>query len=166
MPIIKAVVHVPTGEFKNKNGAFERGPFEPQRPIFSAGPPIEYDPDYNVVVVPEGTTPRLHKWVNGARADKTAQEIATWDAAAPSHIDGREIMRRLAASTHIGLAKLAQTDAMTAKLWNTLRAGGQVDRHSTEFNNGAAYLKSIGIGAGKVWETLAAYDADMAAVQA
>ena len=79
--IIKAVIHVPTGEFKGKHGNFECGPFEPQRPILSIGPPTVYDPDYDVVVVPRFPEPRTEKWKGGAVVTKTQAEIDAYDAA-------------------------------------------------------------------------------------
>jgi len=158
-PITKTVVHVPTGEFRNKQGLFECGPFEPSRPVLSITNGVTtYDPDYDVVVVPSIPNPRTQKWNGSAVVDKTAAELAAYDAAQPLWIDGREVMRRLSASTHLGLERLSQTDATVCKLWNTLKAGGNVNVHSAEFIEGAAYLGTVGIPS--VWPDVAAFDAE------
>ena len=106
---------------------------------------------------------RTQKWSGSAVVEKTAAELAAYDAAQPLWIDGREVMRRLAASTHIGLDRLSQTDATVCKLWNTLKAGGNVNVHSAEFIEGAAYLGTVGIPS--VWPDVAAFDAELASQQ-
>ena len=145
------IIHTATGEFVSG------GYFDPVLP----------DGDHSIVNTGT-TTPNLRteKWNGSAIVGKTAQEIASYDAAFPKYLDGRELMRRLAATTHLGMEKLSQTDATTAKLWNTLKVGGPVDIHSVEFANGAGYLASVGIGPDKVWADQAAYDADLAAIKA
>lgn len=101
---------------------------------------------------------RTQKWNGIAVIAKSAAELAAYDAVQPLWIDGREVMRRLAASTHLGLERLSQTDATVCKLWNTLKAGGNVNVHSAEFINGAAYLGTVGIPS--VWPDVAAFNAD------
>lgn len=76
--VIKAIVHVPTGEFKNKQGLSEAGPFEPSRPLLSAD---MYDPDYDVVIVPRMPDPRTERWDGTAIVAKTAQDINAYDVA-------------------------------------------------------------------------------------
>lgn len=82
MPIIKTIIHTPTGEFKNKQGLFECGPFEPQRPVLSVTNNITtYDPDYDVVVVSRIPDPRTEKWSGSAIVAKTSAEVAAYDEA-------------------------------------------------------------------------------------
>ena len=160
MSNIQTIVYAPTGEFRNKAGQFECGPFEVQRPVLSVSPEgvTTYDPDYVIITVPTSPDHRTQKWDGSAVMDKSAPEIAAYDAAQPLWIDGREVMRRLAASTHLGLERLSQTDATVCKLWNTLKAGGNVNVHGAEFVEGAAYLGTVGIPS--VWPDVAAFDAD------
>ena len=152
MSINKWVIHTASGEFKY--GGF----YEPTRPpngTDAQGEPIP-DPAYAIVVVPgeKMPDPRREKWNGSAVVDKTAAELAAYDATQPLWIDGREVMRRLAASTHLGLERLSQTDATVCKLWNTLKAGGNVNHHSAEFIE----LGTVGIPS--VWPNVAAFDAE------
>jgi hypothetical protein len=147
------------------------GHFEPSIPQIGTPPNQTNDPAYAIaafgdVPLPDGRTKRVTGVVtNGIHQlrDATAQEIADIDAAQPLWIDGREVMRRLAASTHLGLERLSQTDATVCKLWNTLKAGGNVNVHSAEFIEGAAYLGTVGIPS--VWPDVAAFDAELASEQ-
>ena len=165
--VIKAVVYVPTGEFKNKAGKHEFGPFEPQRPVLSVdaeGLTI-YDPDYDVVVVSRKPVPRTEKYDGTPEpAAKSQQEIDAYDLTQPKRIDGREVMRRLSGATQRKLGVLATQDDDVCKLWNTLRAGGNVDVHSVEFLQGAEKLKAVGIPA--VWPDEAAFEAEKARLMA
>jgi hypothetical protein len=111
---------------------------------------------------PVPPNPRTHKYGSGASVARTDAEVDEFDATQPLWVDGREIMRRLLDSTHLGLDQLAQTDATVTKLWNTLRAGGNVDVHSAEFIAGAAHLESVGIP--RVWPDVATFDAELLAV--
>jgi hypothetical protein len=122
--------------------------------------------NYGLAVLPDDTkpNPRTQKWNGVANVARTGPEVAAYDAAAPLIIDGREVMRRLAASTHLAIEKMVQTDATVCKLWNTLKAGGPVDVHSVEFQQGAGYLKAVGIPS--VWATEAAFNAEVAVVTA
>ena len=165
MPIVKSLYRISTGEFKNKQGLFECGPFEPQRPVLSVSPEgiTTYDPDYDVVVVTRFPDPRTERWDGSAIVSKTDIELAAYDAAQPLWIDGREVMRRLADSTHLGLERLSQTDAAVCKLWNTLKAGGDVNVHGAEFTEGAAHLRIAGVPS--VWPDVAAFDAELASQQ-
>ena len=159
--INKWVIHTATGEFKY-GGFYE--PTLPQTGVDAENNPI-YDPAYSIVIVPGEKMPdsATQKWNGSAVVDKTAEELAAYDAAQPLWIDGREVMRRLADSTHLGLERLSQTDATVCKLWNTLKAGGNVNVHSAEFIEGAAYLRTIGIPS--VWPDVAAFDAELASQQ-
>jgi hypothetical protein len=159
MSIIKKTIHTATGEFQ-VGGGFA----EPELPALDSGPPVVHDPDYSIVAW-EGDRlpdPRTEKWNGSAVVNKSQAEVDEFDATQPLWVDGREIMRRLADSTHLGLDQLAQTDATVTKLWNTLRAGGNVDVHSTEFIAGAAHLESVGIPS--VWPDVATFDAELLAV--
>lgn len=80
--VIKAVVHVSSGEFKNKQELFECGPFEPQRPALSVVNGVtNYDSDYDVVVVPRIPDPRTEKWNGNAIVAKSQAEIDAYDDA-------------------------------------------------------------------------------------
>ena len=166
MVILKTVVHLPTGEFKNARGLFECGPFEPQRPILSVTNDVTtYDPDYDVVVVSRIPDPRTEKYDGTPEpAAKSQQEIDAYDLTQPKRIDGREVMRRLSGATQRKLGVLATQDDDVCKLWNTLRAGGDVDVHSVEFLQGAEKLKAVGIPA--VWPDEAAFEAEKARLMA
>ena len=101
---------------------------------------------------------------NGGVRPATADEIAAYDLAQPKRIDGREVMRRLSGATQRKLGVLATQDDDVCKLWNTLRAGGDVDVHSVEFLQGAEKLKAVGIPA--VWPDEAAFEAEKARLMA
>ena len=154
----KTIIHSHTGEFRDHKGrvlveGISQGWTE-------VGCPSPSDASFSVVEIPVGIIPdtRTQKWNGSAVVDKTAGELTAYDAAQPLWIDGREVMRRLAASTHLGLERLSQTDATVCKLWNTLKAGGNVNVHSAEFTEGAAYLRTVGIPS--VWPDVAAFDAE------
>ena len=82
MPTIKAVVYIPTGEFRNKQSLFECGYFDPIHPELF--PNLEgialQDPDYDVVIVPRIPDPRTEKWADSVLTPKTDQEIAIYDS--------------------------------------------------------------------------------------
>ena len=89
--VIKAVVHVPTGAFKNAQGDFACAPNEPQRPVLSVTNGVTtYDPNYDVVVVPRMPDPRTEKYDSSAAfvdyciVSKSQAEIAAYDATALS----------------------------------------------------------------------------------
>ena len=101
----KAVVHVPTGEFKNKSGQFECGPFEPQRPVLSVTNGVTiYDPDYDVVVVPRMPDPRTERWSGSAIVAKTATEIAS-DAARQVDLETDREMQGLRDNVLLAIAE-------------------------------------------------------------
>lgn len=80
--MIKTVVHLPSGEFKNKQGQSECGPFEPSLPALSVVNGVTtYDPDYAIVVVPRMPDPRIEKWNGSAIVAKTQGVIDAYDAA-------------------------------------------------------------------------------------
>lgn len=80
--MIKAIVHLPSGEFRSKNGGLDCGPNEPQRPVLSVVDGVTtYDPDYDVVVVSAIPNPRTQKWNGSAVVTKTAQEITNYNTA-------------------------------------------------------------------------------------
>lgn len=159
--IIKTIVHMPTGDFKNKQGLFECGPFEPQHPVLSVVNGITtYDQDYDVVVVPEGTKPRLHKWSGGARVDKTAAEIAAWDAVQLRPIDNRVFLARFTDPEYEAFSTLALTNIPLRRLLHTLLASANVDLNSSRLIAGLAYLKAQGVPG--VWPTTQAADARIA----
>ena len=68
------MVCVSTGEFHNADGLFECGPFDPSRPILDAGPPIIYDPAYQVVTIAFIPDPRLQRW-NGSQVVEKDQHV-------------------------------------------------------------------------------------------
>ena len=158
MPNVKAIYRVSDGTIIGGIG-----PFEPTHPLIGTAPNQTLDPAFAIAEFGDISIPKeviRTKRVSGGVAlrDTTAAELAAYDAAQPLWIDGREVMRRLAASTHLGLERLSQTDATVCKLWNTLKAGGNVNVHSAEFTEGAAYLRTVGIPS--VWPDVAAFDAE------
>ena len=160
--MVKALYRVSDGKIIGGIGAFE-----PNHPLLGVEPNQTLDPAFAIaefgdILIPQDVI-RTKRVSGGALRDTTAAELAAYDAAQPLWIDGREVMRRLAASTHLGLERLSQTDATVCKLWNTLKAGGNVNVHSAEFTEGAAYLRTIGIPS--VWPDVAAFDAELASQQ-
>ena len=119
MPIIKALVYTPTGEFR---GA---GSIEPSRPILSVVNGITtYDPDYAVVTLPGDAmpTPRTQKWNGSAVVAKTQAEIAAYDAAQLAAHAERESLTPDNLAT-AGLAVwygLGTTNAARNSAWNAM----------------------------------------------
>lgn len=173
-PIYKTVVHVPTGEFKNTQGLFECGPFEPQRPMLSVINGItNYDPDYDVVVVESIPDPRSQKWGGSAVIAKTQAEIDAYDAARPRYVDSRVMLLRMTSDEKFKLWKLANVDANTAGLVMLfLSRAGKVDVHDPLSRQGWAYLKTIGLnppaeaGITPIWPDAATVDARIVAITA
>ena len=73
---LKTIIHIPSGEFKDKTGYSACGPFEPNRPILSTSPQgvDTIDPDYAIVVVPRIPDPLTEKWDGSAIVAKTQAE--------------------------------------------------------------------------------------------
>lgn len=163
---VKAVIHVPTGEFRNKQGLFEFGPFEPRRPVLSTSAEglDTFDPDYDVVVVPEGTSPRLHKWSGGARVNKTAPEIAAYDGAQPKFIRTRDLLRRITSAEQDKIDELAQANKPLRRLMHLMLSDGQTDVNHPDFIQGWNYIKSIGVPT--IWPDNATADAAIARIRA
>ena len=158
MSINKWIVHTLSGELK------VGGQYEPQRPVLSVVNGItQYDPDYDVVVVPEGTSPRLHRWSGGVRVDKTAAETLAWDAAQPRLIDNRVFLDRFTDPEYDGFLTLAATDLKIRRLRDTLLASSTVDLNSPRLIAGLAYLKSKGVPT--IWATSAAADSRLATLR-
>jgi hypothetical protein len=76
----------------------------------------------------------------------------------------RDVLRRLTAREHRGIARVAETDDDVLKLWNILRAGGTVDLASPELVAGLAVLQARGVPA--VWPDAVAAAARFAAILA
>lgn len=74
---MKAIVQILTGEFRDKQGNFECGHFEPQRPVLSVSPEgvTTFDPDYAVVEVDRMPDPRTEKWNGSAIVPQTAADM-------------------------------------------------------------------------------------------
>lgn len=163
--MIKTLLHVPTGEFKNKQGLFEGGPFEPSCPVLSVTNDITtYDPDYAVVVVPSMPNPRTQKWNGSAVVDKTAEELATYDASQPKLVPTRDILRRFTQPERARIRALSRTNDNVADLRDELLAGGETDVNSARFIAGLNFLKAVLIP--NPWVDEAAANAAIARIRA
>lgn len=162
--VMKAVVHVPTGEFKNKAGQFECHTGEPHLPVLSVTNGVTtYDPDYDVVVVSRMPDPRTEKYGGTPEpAAKTEQDIATYDATQPKYIDVLKLIEALDGSKADWFSGLKGSGARI-RLMLLAAPGGRTNVNGDKFKAGWAWLKARGVQ-DAIWADAAAADAWLAAV--
>lgn len=94
----------------------------------------------------------------------TPAEIAAYEATQPKVIRTRALLRRITDAEHDAIDDLSKSNKRVRRLMHLMLADATTDVNHSEFIQGWAYIKSIGIPA--VWPDAAAADAAIARIRA